>query len=138
MTTTSTATATGTSVGSAYSDLLDALRASDPVALDVRVAEHCTIVGPKGYLIGRTEWIDTHNGQVFKQISLETLESRTQTYDQTAVRLDLQRSECLFQGEHISGLFRVISCWHDGPEGWQLTAIQYTSVSPEAAQDIGT
>ena len=47
-------------------------------------------------------------------------------YRAAAVRSDLQRSECLFRGETITGLFRVLSVWarHDGD--WRLTAIQYT------------
>ena len=65
-------------------------------------------------------------------LSLETVESELTRYDETATRLDLQRSECLFNGEHISGLFRVLSVWRCERDGWQLRLIQYTAVSQEA------
>lgn len=133
MTTTSTAADAEASVQAAYDRVVAALAASDVATLDTLVAEDCTIVGPKGYLIGRSDWIGSHNGEVFAQISLYTVETRTHAYPGTAVRLDLQRSECLFHAERIAGLFRVMSVWREGPGSWQLSAIQYTAVAPEAA-----
>lgn len=49
------------------------------------------------------------------------------------MRCDLQRSECLFHGETITGLFRVLNVWARTAEAWQLVGIQYTAVAPEAA-----
>jgi len=119
---------------SAYRELLAAL-GGDPDTLHARVSESCQVIGPKGFRIGRAEWIATHNGDVYEQIGLESLESDVQVYGDTAVRADLQRSECRFQGEVISGLFRVLSAWvRQG--GWQLVAIQYTAVAPEAAAQL--
>lgn len=127
-----TATETREALSEAYDDVVAGLRAGDLDLLRARVAEDCRIVGPKGFLIGRTEWIESHDGSVFEQISLETVESEVLDYGPTAVRLDLQESECLFKGERISGAFRVLSVWRDKEPGWQLTLIQYTAATPEA------
>jgi hypothetical protein len=115
----------------AYDALLVAL-GGDPLTLDALVADRCQIIGPKGFLLGKAEWIEAHRGDVYQQILLESVEHDVQMYGDTAVRWDLQRSECLFRGEPIAGLFRVLSAWRRGRGGWQLVAIQYTAVSPEA------
>ena len=125
-------TDTDTDLGTAYEEVVAGLRAGDQDLLRRRVARECRVVGPKGFLIGRDEWIASHDGQVFEMLALETVESEVARYDDTATRLDLQRSECLFNGEQISGLYRVLSVWRAEPAGWQLRLIQYTAVSPEA------
>jgi hypothetical protein len=119
----------------AYQELLHAL-GGDPATLEARVSERCQVIGPKGFRVGKAEWISAHNGEVYEQIGLETLESDVQIYGGTAVRADVQRSACLFQGERIDGLFRVLSAWTREEAGWQLVAIQYTSVAPEAAATL--
>ena len=115
----------------AHQELLAAL-GGDPATLRARVSERCQVIGPKGFRIGRAEWIAAHSGDVYEQISLESLENDLQIYGETAIRSDLQRSECRFQGERITGLFRVLSVWTHQDLGWQLVAIQYTAVAPEA------
>jgi Domain of unknown function (DUF4440) len=125
-------TYTDTDLGTAYEEVVAGLRAGDQDLLRRRVAPECRVVGPKGFLIDREEWIASHDGQVFEMLNLETVESEVARYDETATRLDLQRSECLFNGEQISGLYRVLSVWRAEPAGWQLRLIQYTAVSPEA------
>jgi hypothetical protein len=132
-----TTTDTPTDLAGAYEDVVTGLRIGDKELLGQRVAPGCRIVGPKGFLIDRDEWISSHDGRLFRQLRLETLASEVSDYERTATRLDLQRSECLFDGEHISGLFRVLSVWRHEAAGWQLTLIQYTAVSEEAeAQDV--
>jgi hypothetical protein len=115
----------------AYNELLAAL-GGEPVTLDTLVSDLCQVIGPKGFLIRKGEWIDAHNGEVYEQLRLDSIEHDAQIYGDTAIRWDLQRSECLFQGEKITGLFRVLSAWHRQHARWQLVAIQYTAVSPEA------
>ena len=121
-------------VASAYDRLLAALVDGDSSALRRHLAPECQIIGPKGYRIGTEEWVSTHSDEVYQQVLLEVADSHVQHYGDIAVRCDLQRSECLFRGETITGLFRVLSVWARRAGAWQLTAIQYTAVTPEAAR----
>ena len=120
-------------VAQAHRRLLAALVDGDASALRRHLAPDCRIVGPKGYQIGTDEWVSSHSEQIYQQVLLETVDSHVQQFGDAAVRSDLQRSECLYQGQTIRGLFRVLSVWvrHDG--AWRLTALQYTAVAPEAA-----
>ena len=64
--------------------------------------------------------------------SLDVLDTMQVVHGATAVMVDLQQSACVFQGERISGRFRVMSVWRREPDGWLLAALQYTSVAEAA------
>jgi hypothetical protein len=130
MTTTSDGT---TALDRAHQHLLTALVEGDTTTLARLVADGCQIIGPKGFHIAKDEWIDTHSGHVYTQVALETVESSAQQYGDAAVRTELQRSECIYKGEDISGLFRVLELWVRQDDNWQLAAIQYTAVAEGAA-----
>lgn len=119
----------------AHRQVLDALVEGDRVTLDQLVDEDCDVIGPKGFILGKAEWIGAHSERIYEQVLLEVEDSRVTMHEGLAVRCDLQRSECLFKGETIAGLFRVLSVWKRSSTGWRLVAIQYTSVAPEAAPD---
>ena len=120
-------------VTQAHRELLAALVEGDTVALNGLVADDCQIIGPKGFHIGKEEWVGTHSSQVYEQVLLEAIRSETRRYGDTAIRSDLQRSECRYRGELIAGLYRVLNVWVNSPAGWRLAAVQYTAVSDEAA-----
>jgi hypothetical protein len=125
-----TPTATEDELRDAARQLNEALIAGDLDTLDQLVADRCRIVGPKGYHISKQEWIQTHASAVYEQVVLESVESDSVHYGDTAIRSDLQRSECRYRGELVTGLYRVMATWVRGPHGWQLAALQYTTVSP--------
>lgn len=120
-------------VAQAHRELLAALVEGDVVALGRLVADDCQIIGPKGFHIGKEEWVGTHSSAVYEQVLLEAVRSQTHQYGDTAVRSDLQRSECRYRGELIAGLYRVLNVWVNTAEGRRLAAVQYTAVSDEAA-----
>ena len=124
-------------LASAYRQLLGALMEGDAGALRRLLAPDCIVVGPKGYRIDTDEWVQVHSDDVYQQILVESLDSQSVRHGgsaDTAVRCDLQYSECLFQGEAISGLFRVLTVWVRRHPGWTLAAIQYTAVTPNVAK----
>jgi len=116
-----------------HRQVLDAFLDGDRETLGRLVADDCRIVGPKGFLIGKEEWIDAHHTGVYEQVMLEVEHTELTLRDDLAVCCDLQRSECLFRGETIKGLFRVLNVWARTDERWQLVGIQYTAVAPEVA-----
>jgi Domain of unknown function (DUF4440) len=117
---------------SAHDELSKALLAADELTLRRLVADDCQIIGPKGFHILKEEWIGPHVGNVYELQSLDVLESTYAVHDQSAVIVDLQQSACVFRGEQIDGLFRVLSVWRREPDSWQLAALQYTAVANAA------
>ena len=128
----STTTGEKQDVATAHRTLNEALLAQDEPALQRIVGDRCQIVGPKGFHISKEEWIRPHVDHVFEMVSLRKVDTVVEEYGDSAVVVELQESECIFQGECIDGAFRVTTVWNraDGP--WQLVALQYTAVAPEA------
>lgn len=117
----------------AHGALARALLAKDEPALQALVSDRCRIIGPKGFHIAKQEWIQPHVDDVYELVSLDVRDSVIESFDSTTVVVDLQESVCIYRGERIEGLFRVISVWHREDTAWEVVALQYTAVSPEAS-----
>jgi len=92
------------------------------------VAPDARIIGPKGFIIGRDEWIGVHKESEYQQVRLEPIETDVHTYDHTGIRFDVMESECTYKGETHAGRFRVTQVWVTDHQRWQLAAVQYTSL----------
>jgi hypothetical protein len=104
-----------------------ALLAGDWETLEQMVAPSARIVGPRGFMITRDRWIGVHKEAAYEQLSLEVVESDVDSYDAAGVRVDVVESRCRYQGEDISGRFRVTQTWVTADGTPQLAAVQYTS-----------
>src|SRR5689334_16623923 len=118
-------------IEAAQQRLNHALVTGDRVALAELVTGDCRIIGPKGYLVAKDEWIDVHSSGVYEQLLLRTVESELLPHGDTAIRSDVQQSECVYRGEYITGLFRVLNVWVHHSGHWQLAATQYTALPPD-------
>jgi hypothetical protein len=109
-----------------------ALLGGDWETLHRLVAERALVIGPKGFMIRRDEWIGVHQEGAYEQRRLATSDTHVEVYDGAGVRVDTVDSECLYHGESITGTFRVCQTWAlDGGE-WRLAAVQYTGTPPQA------
>jgi len=105
-----------------------ALLDSDWGTLNELIAPDARIIGPKGFIINRDEWIGLHKESEYQQVRLEPTETEVNTYDHVGIRFDVVESECRYNGETIAGRFRVTQVWVTDHERWQLAAVQYTSL----------
>jgi Domain of unknown function (DUF4440) len=96
--------------------------AERPVAPDAR------IIGPRGFIIDRDEWIGVHRASAYQQVQLQPAEADLRTYDRVGIRFDIVDSECVYKGETHAGRFRVTRVWVTDHGGWELAAVQYTSI----------
>jgi len=105
-----------------------ALLESDWETLNDLVTPDARIIGPRGFIISRDEWIGVHQGSDYQQVKLEASDTEVHTYDSAGIRFDVVDSECSYKGETIAGHFRVTQVWATDRGRWQLAAVQYTSL----------
>lgn len=115
------------SVHRAQEELIAALLRADGETLDALVAPDCRIIGPKGFVTSKEEWIGTHLATTYTQVRIENIESDVRVYGGTAIRWDVQESVCIFNGETIEGRSNVTGVWVRDGERWQLRSLQYTA-----------
>ncbi len=119
-----------TTIAHSQERLNRALVDGDSAVLTELVAATCRIIGPKGFIVDKDDWINVHASGVYQQVLLRTVESELLEHgESTVIRSDVQQSECVYAGERITGLFRVLSVWVRSGTGWQLAATQYTAIS---------
>src|SRR6266536_6114637 len=78
-----------------------ALLDSDWGTLNELIAPDARIIGPKGFIINRDEWIGLHKESEYQQVRLEPTETEVNTYDHVGIRFDVVESECRYNGETI-------------------------------------
>ncbi len=119
---------TTTTAPIAHAALRTALLGKDEPALQRLVADRCSIIGPKGFHIAKQDWIRPHVDDVYELVALDVVETDTETYGDTSIVVEVQQSHCVYNGEHIKGLFRVTSVWHRD----EVVSLQYTAIAEEA------
>jgi len=79
-------------------------------------------------MISRDVWIDVHQSAGYRQVKLEALEATVRAYDSAVIHCDVIDSECVYQGQTITGRFRVTHVWVTDHLRWQLAGVQYTAL----------
>lgn len=105
-----------------------ALLTQDWQTLTELIAPDARIIGPKGFMTDRDEWLRVHRETGYELVRLEPFETEVHAYGNAGVRIDSVESECVYHGETIKGRFRVTQSWVTEDDRWQLAAIQYTAL----------
>lgn len=105
-----------------------ALLGGDWATLDELISPDARIIGPKGYMTDRDEWLKVHRETGYELLRLEPFETEVHAYGDAGVRIDSIESECRYHGESIKGRFRVTQSWVTDAGRWQLAAVQYTAL----------
>ena len=94
--------------------------------LDALLADDFLSIGEQGYQLGKREWIDRHRD--FRYLSLETTELDVRHYGPTAIVRCAQRSRASWRGQEMALAVRLSQVWIQEPDGWQLVAIQFSTL----------
>jgi ketosteroid isomerase-like protein len=107
-------------------DFDDAELRGDADRLDALLADDFLSIGEQGYQLGKREWIDRHRD--FRYLSVETAELDLRHYGTTAIVRCIQRSRATWRGEEMALAVRLSQVWIQEPDGWQLVAIQFSTL----------
>lgn len=86
-------------------------------------------IGPKGFLLDKTQWIDRH--EFFTYHELEASQVDVRRYDQTVIVRNLQSNRATSSGHPVQITTRVSQVWVHREAGWRLVGIQF---SPETSR----
>ena len=117
-------------------DILELQRAFDDAELhgDAErlgglLADDFLSIGEQGYQLGKQEWIGRYGE--FRYLSIETTEVDVRRYDKTAIVRCVQRSRATWRGEPMALAVRLSQVWIWRPAGWQLAAIQFSTLGSD-------
>ena len=101
--------------------------AGDREGLRELIADDFLSIGPRGFVLDKTQWIDRHGE--FRYQALETSETDVRRYGDTAVVRDVQRNRATYRGQEVAVSTRVSQVWVRQDGRWQLVAIQFSPLA---------
>jgi hypothetical protein len=114
-------------------DVLAAQRAFDEAELRadtdrlaVLLADDFRSIGERGYVLNKQQWIDRHAD--FRYLRVDTSETEVHRYGTTAIVRCAQRCNAVWRDTTMALSVRVGHVWIRQDPGWQLAAIQFSTL----------
>ena len=91
------------------------------------IADDFLSIGPKGFMLDRSEWINRH--ALFNYEALDVTEMDIRIYDRTAIVRTVQRNRATYDSERVAIAVRVGQVWVRQDDEWRLAAIQFSPLA---------
>jgi hypothetical protein len=85
-------------------------------------------IGPKGFVLDRTRWIDRHDLFSYDALETDDVNVRRYTDDVTIVR-NVQRNRATWAGKDVAVSTRVSQVWLRRGEAWRIVGIQFSPLA---------
>jgi uncharacterized protein (TIGR02246 family) len=103
--------------------------ANDAEALDRLLTDDFTAVGPRGFVLDRSQWLDRYRTQGLSNTAFTLDDPATRIHGDSAVTVARQRQQASFQGHDASGEFRATLVAVRAGNRWQLTGIHLSPMA---------
>jgi hypothetical protein len=102
--------------------------AADTETLQELLAEDFLSIGPKGFVLTKSEWIDRHVHFTYHALDTDDVDIRTYNSD-TAIVRNVQRNRATYQGNESEIAVRVSQTWVRQGGAWRLAGIQFSPLA---------
>lgn len=103
--------------------------AGDAVALDALAARDLHLVGPVGFVLDRSQWVNRYQQPGGLRLhSLEWTDTTVRRYGDTAVVIGVQTQQGSYGGNPADGRFRVTQVWVREDGAWKLASLHFSPV----------
>jgi ketosteroid isomerase-like protein len=116
-------------------DWANAERAGDADALEPLLADDFLLVGPLGFMLDKTQYLDSRRSGDLTHESLAWDDVRVRAYGDAAVAVGAQTQRTTYQARDASGRFRVTQVAVRRGDRWILAGLHYSPIAqpPESA-----
>jgi ketosteroid isomerase-like protein len=110
-------------------------RAGDAAALEPLLADDFLLVGPLGFMLGKTQYLGSRRSGDLAHESLVWEDVRVRGYDNAAVAVGSLTQRSTYQGRDASGRFRVTQVTVRDGDRWTIVGLHYSPIAqpPESA-----
>ena len=105
-------------------------RAGDADALEPLLADDFLLVGPLGFMLDKTQYLDSRRLGHLQHESLEWADVRVRLYGEAAVAVGTQAQRSTYQGRDASGRFRVTQIAVRRGDRWTVVGLHYSPIAP--------
>ena len=102
----------------------------DTATLDELAAADFRLVGPFGFVLDKTQWLDRYRSGALVTSSLVWDDVTVRDFGNTAIAIGRQTQRASYQGQPADGQFRVTQVFvHDGGR-WALASLHLSQAAP--------
>src|SRR5437763_10467199 len=110
----------------------EAEQRGDTATLDALTTDDFTLVGPRGFVLHKAEWLERYRGGGLVTQSLEWDETTVRDYGDTAIVVGRQTQRAEYRGTPANGSFRATQIAVRQGDQWLLAGMQLSSIAPPA------
>jgi ketosteroid isomerase-like protein len=127
---------TNEQVGALIEQWAAAERSGDTDALAALTTDDFTLVGPLGFVLDRTQWLDRYRGGGFvtHALSWNAATASVRGHGDAAIAIGLLEQQAEYQGHPANGRFRVTHIAVRGDSGWRLAGMHLSPVAEGGAR----
>jgi ketosteroid isomerase-like protein len=101
--------------------------AGDAEALDGLLTPDFLSIGPKGFVLTKSEWIGRHIHFTYHALDVNEVDIRL--YGDAAIVRNVQRNRATYDGNETAIAVRVSQTWVRQGDAWQLAGIQFSPLA---------
>jgi ketosteroid isomerase-like protein len=111
----------------------------DLVALDAMAHEDFILVGPLGFILDKTQWLDRYRGGDFVTTALDWRDTEARMFEDCAVVIGVHDQEAAYRGQPNNGQFRATHILVREDSAWRLVGMHLSPITtpPRPPQQAG-
>ncbi len=109
----------------------EAERNMDFIALEPLLAEDFVGVGPLGFVLNRTQWIERYRSGSLRNTAFTFEDVSVRSYNDAAIAVGVQAQNTNYQGHDSSGRYRVTQVYVKQGVGWKIASIHLSGPMPD-------
>jgi ketosteroid isomerase-like protein len=110
---------------------------SDTQALTELLDPDFLCVGPLGFLLTKDQYIGARRSGDLQQEAFDWQDVKVRVYGDTAIAVGSQIQKTKFQGNDVSGQFRVTQVWIRRADGWTIASLHLSPIGQPPAWSGG-
>jgi uncharacterized protein (TIGR02246 family) len=103
--------------------------ADDAGALEQMVTDDFTVIGPRGFILGKREWLAGYKSGDLKFESLDWSEAKVRTYGDSAIVTGRDKQRVSYQGQPQAMDLRATLVFVRQRDEWRLAAAQFSPIA---------
>jgi ketosteroid isomerase-like protein len=113
---------------------VEAELAADVATLDSIATDDFRLVGPFGFVLDKSQWLDRYRSGDFTTTALSWTDVDIRTYGDSAISIGTQSQEAAFKGTASNGDFRITRFFVRDGNQWKIAGMQLspTTFAPPA------
>lgn len=103
--------------------------AGDVDVLDTMATKDFVLVGPLGFLLDKTQWLDRYRSGDFKTFALDWRDTQVRVFGDCAIVVGTHDQEAAYRGQASNGEFRATHILVRENDSWRLAGIHMSPIA---------